>query len=81
MKTNYQRNEKTLLLYNLTSHNNTTTDQEDKALLKEQQIDCLPIIHQPNYPEGKLKVWERTGVINLPLRRNGPESGEVPERF
>nr|POF00732.1 hypothetical protein CFP56_79176 [Quercus suber] len=80
MKTNYQRNEKTLLLYNLTSHNNTTTDQEDKALLKEQ-IDCLPIIHQPNYPEGKLKVWGRTGVINLPLRCNGPESGEVPERF
>lgn len=65
-ETRYQRNEKTLFLDDLTSHKNTT-DQEEKALLNQQQIDFQTIIHQPNYPKGKLKVSCAEELTSLSL--------------
>jgi hypothetical protein len=75
MKTRYERNEKPLLLYNLISHHNTTTEQEGEARLNEQQIDCLTIIRQPN-SKGKNEVRCKQEFTYLPLLRNGTKWGQ-----
>lgn len=52
-----------------------------RLFLKNNKLIAYQIIHPPTkLSRGKIDGQMRTGV-NLPLHRNGPTSGELPERF